>query len=302
MQTNFLTLIMPRYWVTWLGLGFLWLCTWLPYKSQLALGRAIGRIGYLMAKSRRKIAATNIARCLPDYTPEQQQQLLIRHFESLGMGLIEMATAWWVRNEAKLASMAEIQGFEYLETALARGKGIILLSAHFTSLELAGRFLTMRTTVHSTYRPHENPVIEYIMHSKREKYGEKAIPRDKIRDMISSLKQNKAVWFAVDQNFSGKYMVFARFFGISAATNTATSRLARLTKAAVVPFFVQRLANAQYRLILLPALTNFPTDDAVADAELINELIAKQIRQAPEQYWWLHRRFKHRPEGESDFY
>ncbi|MCV6636694.1 LpxL/LpxP family Kdo(2)-lipid IV(A) lauroyl/palmitoleoyl acyltransferase [Candidatus Albibeggiatoa sp. nov. NOAA] len=302
MQTDFIALLVPRYWLTWFGLGVLWLLTRLPYAWQLAAGRQLGRIAYRLAKRRRKIAKINLDLCFPELTESERQQLLIRHFESLGMGLLEMVTAWWVADK-HLAHLGQVEGYEYLEQALARGKGVILLSAHFTSLEIGTRFLTLKTKVHATYRPHENPVVELFMKKSRELHAEKAISRDAIRDMIRSLKQNKPVWFAMDQNFGHKNSVFARFFNIPAATNTATARLAKLTGAAVVPFFVRRLPNGQgYQVILQPALENFPTGDNVADAETVNNLIEQQTRQAPEQYLWAHRRFKDRPDGEQRFY
>jgi len=302
MQTDFLALFAPRYWGTWLGLGLLWLLTRLPYVWQLKAGRWLGRTVYRLAKRRRRIAAINLNLCFPELSVSEREALLIQHFESLGMGLLEMVTAWWVADK-HLAHLGQLEGFEHLEAALSRGKGVILLSAHFTSLEIGTRFLTLKTQVHATYRPHENPVVELFMKKSRELHAEKAISRDAIRDMVRSLRQNKPVWFAIDQNFGHKNSVFAPFFGIPAATNTATARLAKLTGAAVVPFFVSRLPDAKgYQVILQPALTDFPTDDNVADATTVNGLIEQQTRQAPEQYLWAHRRFKDRPNDEERFY
>lgn len=300
MQTDFLILLAPRYWVTWFSLALLWLLTRLPYAWQLTVGCSLGRIAYYIAKRRRKIAAINLTLCFPELSEIEHKKLLLQHFESLGIGLLEMAIAWWATDK-HLAHLGRVEGYEHLQAALAKGKGVILLSAHFTSLDMGSRFLTMQTKIHGVYRQHENPVIELFMKKSREQHAEKAIPRDAIRDMIRSLKQNKPLWFATDQNFGHKNSVFARFFNVPAATNTATARLARLTGAAVVPFFVKRDAQG-YQVILQPALNNFPTGDEVADAETINHLIEQQIIQAPEQYLWAHRRFKDRPVGEARFY
>lgn len=300
MQTDFLTLLTPRYWVTWFSLALLWLLTRLPYAWQLTVGRSLGRIAYYIAKRRRKIAAINLTLCFPELSEIEHKKLLLQHFESLGIGLLEMAIAWWATDK-HLAHLGHVEGYEHLQAALAKGKGVILLSAHFTSLDMGSRFLTMLTKIHGVYRQHENPVIELFMKKSREQHAEKAIPRHAIRDMIRSLKQNKPLWFATDQNFGHKNSVFARFFNVPAATNTATARLAKLTGAAVVPFFVKRDAQG-YQVILQPALNNFPTGDEVADAETINHLIEQQIIQAPEQYLWAHRRFKDRPAGEARFY
>jgi KDO2-lipid IV(A) lauroyltransferase len=292
----------PRYWLLWIGIGLLWCLIHLPYQWQLAAGRKIGRIAYQLAPRRRRIANINLKLCFPELNNIQRRQLLHQHFESLGMGLLEMLSAWWLP-DATLKPLGHIQGLEHLHAALKRGKGVILLSAHFTSLEIGTRFLTMHTPIHATYRQHENPLIEYFMKRSRECRAEKAISRDAVRDMLRSLKKNKPLWFAIDQNFGHKNSVFAQFFGIPAATNTATSRLAQITGSAVVPFFVQRLENHQgYKVILQPALDNFPSEKPMQDALRINQLIEAQIRQAPEQYLWVHRRFKDRPEGEEDVY
>ena len=285
-----------------LGFGVLWLLTQLPHRWRMRIGRWTGRVFYRFAHRRRKIASVNLKRCFPELDENQQLNLLKKHFESLGMGLFEMFSAWWL-SDKRLKSLGQIQGMEHLHTALAGGKGVILLSAHFTSLEIGSRFLIMQTIIHGVYRPHENPVIEAFMKKNRENHAEKAIPREDVRDMLRSLKNNKSLWFAADQNFGHKGSVFADFFGIPAATNTATIRLAEISGAAVVPFFTQRLENKEgYKIILQPTLDNFPSGDILKDVLRINQLIESQIRQAPEQYLWVHRRFKDRPNNEKSFY
>jgi KDO2-lipid IV(A) lauroyltransferase len=293
-------LLAPRYWLWWLGMGVLWSITRLPLRWQLQMGKSIGMTGYYLAARRRHIAMTNIQLCFPELSPTQQCNLVQRHFASLGMGLLEMLNAWW-SSDQRLEKFGQIQGMEHLQQALARGHGVILLSAHFASLEIATRFLIMRLPVHATYRSHENPVIEYWMQKSRATHAEKAIPRESVREMVRSLRANKPLWFAPDQNFGHKSSVFAPFFNIPAATTTATARLARLSGAAVVPFFVTRVASG-YQVILQPMLDNFPVADEVENATRINHLIEQQVRRAPEQYLWTHRRFKDRPQGEANFY
>lgn len=296
---NWKLIIFPRYWLWWMVIGWLWCLVQLPFLWQLRIGRQIGRLAYRLASRRRRIAMINLQLCFPNLDDNQRSILLKRHFESLGMGFVETFNAWWSSDDS-LRSLGQIQGLEHLQSALARGKGVILLSAHFTSLEIGGRLLTLYVPIHTTYRPHENPVIDYVMRKGREKRVEKAIVRTAIRDMYRSLKQNKSVWFAIDQNFGHKYSVFADFFGIPAATNTATARLAQMSGALVVPFFTHRRADYQgYKVILLPALENFPSADGIKDALQINQLIEAQVKQVPEQYLWVHRRFKDRPEKEE---
>ncbi len=291
-----LPLLKPRYWLLWLSLCFLWSLTRLPHRWRLAVGRHIGHLGYRLAHRRRKIADINLKLCFPELNETERKKLLWQHFESLGMGLLEMLSAWWLP-DSRLKPLGHIEGLEHLHTALAEGKGVILLSAHFTLLEIGIRFLTMYTTIHGAYRQHENPLIEHFMKKSRESHAEKAIPRDAVREMLRSLKQNKALWLATDQNF--EQGVFTPFFGIAAATNTAASRLAHISNAKVVPFFMQRIADQGYKIILQPALENFPSGDKEQDALRMNQLIEEQVRKAPEQYLWVHRRFKTRPVNEQ---
>lgn len=291
----------PKHWPVWLLLFLLWLLTHLPYAWQMHIGKALGMLTGKLAKRRRRIASINLRLCFPELNETQRQTLVQKHFVSLGMGFMEMAMAWWV-SDRRLKHLGKITGQEHLQTALQRGKGVILLSAHFTPLELSFRFLLMHQAIHAVYRPHEHPVIEHTMVKQRSRYVEKAIPREAVRDMLRSLKANKALWFAPDQNFGHKGSVFADFFGIPAATNTATARLARITGAVVVPFFMRRLEQGGYLVELLPALEGFPCGDDVKDAQTINRVIENAVRQAPEQYFWMHRRFKDRPPGEERFY
>lgn len=301
--TLFPLLSKPRYWPLWVGIGLLWCLTRLPYSLQLLAGRQLGRVMYYFARRRRHIALVNLQLCFPDMSPTQQQTLLYKHFESLGMGLLEMLSAWW-QPSTFFQSFWCVEGLEHLHTALARGKGVILLSAHFHALEMGGRFVTGRTAVCAVYRPHGNAVIEHFFKHSREQHAEKAIPRDQVREIIRHLKLNKTLWLAIDQNYGHKHSVFAEFFGLPAATNTVLSRLTSLSEAEIVPFFTlrQHHYHGGYRIIFCPPLQNFPSGNAHQDASQINQLIEKYIRQAPEQYFWVHRRFKDRPAGEKDVY
>ena len=297
-----MTFLNPRYWLLWVGIALLWCLIHFPFRWQLAAGRLLGRIVFRLAPRRRKIADINLKLCFPKLNHTQRRQLLRQHFESLGMGLLEMVGAWWLP-DATLIPYGHIQGLEHLYTALERGKGVILLGGHFTSIEIGNRFLTMHTAIHATYRPHENPLIEHFIKKSRENRAEKMIPRHAVREMLRSLKQNKTLWLTTDQNFGDKYSVFANFFCMPAATNTAVSRLAHISGAAVVPFFTQRLKQHQgYQVILQPALAHFPSEDRAQDALRINQLIEAQTLKAPEQYLWVHRRFKTRPKGEGEVY
>lgn len=299
-----LIFLSPLYWPTWLGLFLLWLIAKLPWKLQMLLGRFLGYLLYFGLKRRRDICHTNLRLAFPQLLPEERKSLVRQHFISLGKGLLETAMSWW-GIEKSLQSLTQFEGIEHLLEHLGKdtddSTGIILLSAHFTSLELGGRILSASTPLHVLYRPHQNALIEWVVaRVRRKRYG-KAIPRDNIRGMIKSLKEKQLVWYAQDQNFGHKNSVFVPFFGVDAATNISTSRISNISKAVVIPFFAVRAEKKGYILRFLPALKDFPSGDVKQDALCINRIIEDQIREFPEQYLWTHRRYKDSPTGENRY-
>ncbi len=280
----------------------MWLIAQLPYRAQLALGNILGHMMYHASPRRRHIAAVNLRLCFPELSEPERAALLRRHFASLGMGAMETAMSWWTPDK-RLRGLAHIQGLEHLEQAKKMGKGVILLSGHFTTLEIGTHLLAIHTRFHAMYRAHKNALFEAVMKRAREARCEKAIASDDVRGMLQSLKQNIPVWYASDQNYGHKHSVFVPFFGVAAATNPAPVRLSSISGAPIVPFFVQRLPDTQgYQLTLLPALENVPGASAETDMRYIHQLIENQVRKTPEQYLWVHRRFKDRPPGEADVY
>lgn len=297
-RTTQQSLLKPRYWLTWLGLGCLWLLVQLPWQVQMWLGKQLGLLLFKTLKRRRYICCVNLELAFPELSPEQRAKLNRQHFISMGQGLFETALSWW-GNEKRLSELAFLEGLEHLKNAHQQG-GVILLSAHFTSLELGGRLLAPYLPLHVVYRPHQNPVIEQQVAKIRSKRYGQAISRDQIRTMVQSLKQGFPVWYAQDQHFDQKSSLFIPFFGIEAATNTATSRLASLGHAKIVPFFTVRQANG-YLLRFLPALEDFPSESVHTDTARINQIIEQQVREFPEQYLWTHRRFKTSPDGSNRY-
>lgn len=297
---NFTKFLAPRYWATWLGLGITRLAVMLPHRQRLALGRWLGRTLGSLIKSRRRTIATNLKLCFPELTNPEREQLIYRHLESLGMGMIETAMSWWL-NDDELSALAIIEGAEYLRSAQANGYGVILFTGHFTSLELGGHLLGIHFPVHAMYRQLRNYLADSIVLQGRSRRSPKLYARDDIRSMVRDLKKGAIVWYAMDQDQGGAQAIFAPFFGVPAATLTTTSRLAKLTGALVIPYWPTRLPDGRYRIRILPALDNFPSDPA-QDAIRLNALLEEWIKQTPEQYLWVHRRFKTRPAGMLDFY
>lgn len=300
-MTNKLTLLHPRYWGTWLALGTLRAITPLPYPVLAWLGRRIGDVAVRLPLSFVRIARRNLELCFPDLSPAERERLLKEHFRSVGVGLFETAICWW-GSYARIHRLTRLEGEEHLDAALARGRGAILLSAHFTTLEMGAAAICTRRPTNIMYRPTRNAVLERFLMRNRSRRTRRAIPRDDIRTLVSALKENEHVWYAPDQSYRKKGAQMVPFFGIPAATNTATSRLARMTGAAVLPYFPERLACGRYVVRILPALENFPSDDPAADALRFNELIEAHIRRVPEQYLWIHRRFKGLTEDYPDYY
>jgi Kdo2-lipid IVA lauroyltransferase/acyltransferase len=290
-------LLAPRYWPTWLGVTLLRLLVLLPFRAQLVIGRMIGHVARLFATRRRRIAYTNLELCFPELDTAARQHMLVENFAAMGIAVLEMGMSWWA-SERRLRRLVRIDGLEHLQQALQADRGAILLSAHFTTMEIGGRLLSLFAPFQILYREHKNPVLERIIRRGRDSFAQRTIPRDDLLALRSSLRQNVPIWYAPDQDFGLSKGIFAPFFGIPAATITATSRLARAGRAPVVPFVQTRLAGARgYKLTLYPALEQFPGQSIEEDTRRINVLLEHLIRAQPEQYLWAHRRFKTRPDG-----
>ena len=235
-------------------------------------------------------------------SPEERDKLLKANFESVGTGLMEVTMAWWW-SRRRLEKLVRYKGLENLQSE--DGKGNLLLIFHFTTIEISGALITLKHSVDATYREHKNPVFEYMQRRQRLRYdrGSRLLGRRDVRGMLRSLRAGKTVWYSPDQDYGPRQSVFAPFFGVNTASVTGTSRMARMGKARVVPMVVTRLPGSQgYQMEFMEAWDDFPVGDDDVDAERVNRFVEEQVRKNPEQYMWLHRRFKTRPEGEPDFY
>jgi len=291
----------PRYWPTWLGMGCLRLLCLLPHRAALAVGRVVGRLAYRVGGSRRAIVRRNIDLCFPELTPEEHAALTYEHFKALGMMLVEMGLGRWARTK-HLQSIMRLSGAEHVLDALAAGKGVILLSAHFTTLEISGRVLAEEFPFDAVFRKNRSEFMTELQRSGREVSADTTIEKRDIKKMVRSLRKNRAVWYAPDQSYNRKGSELIDFFGVPSMHTTATSTLARLGNAVVVPFFPRRLDDSTYELVLLPAFENFPSDDPVADTKRYIKVLEEHIGTCPEQYFWIHRKFKDLPDGYPDYY
>ncbi|MEJ2533967.1 MAG: lipid A biosynthesis lauroyl acyltransferase [Gammaproteobacteria bacterium] len=291
-----------RNWPGWFAVGFLWLLGRLPRPLGRALVAPLGPLLHLVLASRRRIAERNIAVCLPDLDETGRQRLIRLHFSALARMLAE--TAWcWSGPAQDLQAVTEVRGLEHIEAALEGGRGLLVVTAHLTCLELGARVVGERVRGCGMYRPLGNEVLEWYQNRGRAWYAEGMISKRDIRRAVRHLRGGGVLWYAPDQDFGAAQSVFAPFFGVQAATLLASHRLPRMTGCrvlAMMPRFDR--ASGRYVVELSPVLEDYPGDDPVHDLARINELLEAQVRKAPEQYWWIHRRFKTRPPGEADFY
>jgi KDO2-lipid IV(A) lauroyltransferase len=296
-------LLLPHYWPAWLLIGLAWALVQLPFRCIIATGGALGLAFMRASARRRRIGETNLRLCFPDMAAEERGRMLRENFRSLGIAVLEKGMAWWWSSHRLGRLIVQTEGLHHLEQAHLAGKGVILLSAHFTTAEIGVRLLNVLYPIIPMYREHENPIIRAMMHRRFKAYFKAVIPRDDVRAMIRCLRRGDAVWYAPDQNYGRRGHVFAPFFGVPAATNPATGRFARMGDAVVIPYFAQRLRGGRgYRLRLLAPLDDFPTGDERSDAARVNGLLEAEVRDNAEQYLWVHRRFKTRPPGEKSVY
>lgn len=290
-----LALLHPRYLFNWLGLGLLWLLvTLLPWRLQMTLGRALGRFSMRILGSRVKIAQRNLELALPELTPEERAQTLTANFESVGCAVFETGMAWFWPHW-RMQAITRMEGTEHVDAAVANGQGMLLLSAHFLTLELNARQFGLYRPGVGVYRPNTNAVLEYAQVQGRCRSNKYLVNRLDIKGMVKALRQGDALWYAPDHDYGRHASVFVPFFAVEqAATITGTATLARVKKTVTLPCFTIREQHG-YRLLIQAPMSNFPIGNDIADAAASNKVIEAAIRLAPEQYMWLHRRFKTTP-------
>ncbi|MGQ0697180.1 MAG: LpxL/LpxP family acyltransferase [Panacagrimonas sp.] len=296
-------LLLPRWWPTWLAIGAVRLLILLPIGLQLRFGECLGRTLGRLARRRRHIVDTNFRLCFPQMPQSERNELTNRHFAALGRGAFETALAWFA-SDARLFPRFEIEGQEHLDAARASGSGLLLLTGHFTSLELGARIVCSMAGLpfHAMYRPYDNALMDHYMLGWRElRSGYPPLPRDDLRGLVKALRSGRAIWYAPDQTIGARLTVFAPFFGVPTQSVSATSRLASMGRARVLPYMPRRTAHG-WCVRFFPMIENFPTDDELADTTRINGILEEGILLALPEYFWTHRRFKRRPPGQPPVY
>ena len=291
----------PKYWPTWLLVGLMKFLARLGMKNQMRVGRIIGALAYRLVPRRRKITETNIRLCFSELDDEQRALLTRRCITDNAIGLVETARAWFGDPES-LRAQLRVEGLEHLNRAAAEGRGVLVVGAHYSALDLGSVMASLFIPFNIMYRPMDNPLLDAIMKASRNRSA-RAIDKRDMRTTIRVLKAGEVLWYAPDQDYGREMSVFAPFFDVPAATITATTRLANINRSPVLVISYHRNTDdSGYTLRFSEPLVGFPCGDEVADATRINALLEEEIRREPSQYMWVHRRFKTRPEGEPSIY
>lgn len=291
----------PKYWITWIGLFFLYLISLLPYNANQWLGSLLGLLMYKQGGSRLHITRTNINACFPELSEEEREEIVKQSFIANMKGMVETTIAWWGDHQPIIDKL-EVHGYEYLKEAESRGKGVLLVGGHFSILDLAGPLANSIFDFSYMYRPNNNALFDAVIERSRTRYRHQKFNKFQIPEMNQYLKEGNTVWYGFDQDFGKRRSVFAPFFGIQTATLKMAANLARSSEATVVMVSQLREGNGVYSVRFSPIFEDLAEDDDITAATRLNQQLEEFIRIHPEQYLWMHRRFRSRPEGEEPFY
>ncbi|WP_018947454.1 lysophospholipid acyltransferase family protein [Thioalkalivibrio sp. AKL17] len=293
----------PANWGQALATALLWLLARLPWRWAIRLGTGLGHLLYYLARDRRYVVRRNLELCFPDLDPDERERWVRANFGYTGRGVAEVALGWF-GGPAVDRVPCRFHGMEHLEAAHEAGDPVILLSGHFSCIEMAGRLFGAQVPMAAIYKPMDKkPVLERALRYGRERKLERVISKDDIRGILRKLKKGGTIWYAGDQNMRRTEQVFAPFFGMQASTTTGLSRLARMGRARVLPmFYYVNDAGDGYEFVVGPPLEDYPSEDRARDATRMNAVLEDAVRHAPQQYFWAHRRFKTQPEDAPDPY
>ena len=292
--------IHPKFYPTWILILLMRIGVFIPFQFQVILGKAIGKLIYPFMKKLRETAYSNISNCFPEKKQQQVTLLVKQHFDAIGISLFETANAYY-GSDRKIKKLLSINNKHFFSDALKDEGGIILLCSHFMPLMLGSRALLLENTIANVYRPQNNKLFDKVMVKGYTKNGAVMIKSKDTRSILKAIKNSLPIWYAPDQDLGINNSVFAPLFGIETATASATSRLAKNNNTRVIPYSFIRTKHG-YEMSFDKPIKNYPSNDPIKDATTTNRILENQIIKAPEQYLWIHRRFKTRPNGQENFY
>ncbi|MEH0835431.1 Kdo(2)-lipid IV(A) acyltransferase [Pectobacterium cacticida] len=297
------SLLHPRYWFTWLGIGILYLVVLLPYPVLYRIGTLLGYLAMRLLPNRVSVAARNLELCFPDMPQAERDALIKKNFESVGMGVIETGMAWFWP-DWRIERWFTVTGLEHIRAILEKRQGVLLIGLHFLTLELGARVFGIQNPGIGVYRPNDNKLIDWLQTWGRLRSNKSMLDRKDLKGMIRALKQGEIIWYAPDHDYGPQSSVFAPFFAVdNAATTRGSYMLIKTAQPAIIPFVPRRRPDGKgYELIIQPARQDAPIDNETTTAIWMNHVIEENILLALDQYMWLHRRFKTRPEGEPSLY
>ena len=292
--------IHPKFYPTWILILLMRISVFIPFQFQVILGKAIGKLIYPFMKKLRETAYSNISNCFPEKKQPQVTLLVKQHFDAIGISLFETANAYY-GSDRKIKKLLSINNKHFFSDALKDEGGIILLCSHFMPLMLGSRALLLENTIANVYRPQNNKLFDKVMVKGYTKNGAVMIKSKDTRSILKAIKNSLPIWYAPDQDLGINNSVFAPLFGIETATASATARLAKNNNTRVIPYSFIRTKHG-YEMSFDKPIKNYPSNDPIKDATTTNKILENQIIKAPEQYLWIHRRFKTRPDGQENFY
>lgn len=292
----------PRFWPSWLGFGVLRLLSLLPVPVLAFMGVLLGNTVYALLPSRRRIAAANVAHCFPELSQAEQKAIVRRCFQLVAQTTLCMGINWWSSPE-RIKRLVSYEGKEHYDEALASGNNIILLAPHAIGLEMGGLGLSVERPMITMYQHTKKPLLNNMVKAKRGRFdGFLVERREPLRTLLKLIRQGHPFYYLPDQD-AGAKGVFAPFFGVSASTHPMLSKFAKVGNAVVLPIYTRILPGGKgWHAVIGPAIEDFPGPDELVDTARMNKVIEDMVRTAPEQYFWVHKRFKTRPDGEASLY
>ena len=286
--------------LSYLLLGFLWCLHWLPLPLLRGLGWILGRLLYVLGRERREVALVNLRLCFPQKTEAEREEIARKHFIAFSRAVLDRTLGWWASKE-RIERLVRVTGREHLHDST--GRPILILAPHFVGLDAGAVRISIFGRACSIFSNQKNPVFNKLLYEGRRRFSDVLLlsRQDGMRKIVRAMKDGYPLYYLPDMDFGPEESIFVPFFGVQAATIPGVSRLVRLTGAKVVACITRQVADG-YEVEVMPAWDNFPCASVEADTEFVNRFIESQVLRMPEQYFWLHKRFKTRPPGEQRFY